>query len=437
MNKIKKIIIIIVLALTSMILVSCQKTEEKLNLDVIKEEHRLSFNYLWEATNSDPSSNGYGLVRDRYPGNPSLSSVAAVGFALAAIPGAVENEWITYEEGKERVIGTLDTLLKMERTEGFYYHFINMMTGLRSPGSEVSIIDTGLMLAGAITAGEYFGDEALSKVNEIYDGINWEFYINPANNMFYMGYSPENGFSGAWDHVSEQLILYVLAAGSNTYPTDRSLYYKMKDISARNYTANQGSEDEFIYTFNGSLFQYQFSHAFIDFRDIKDLDGTNWFENSVLATKAHHEYVIEESSKYHTYSENSWGLSAGDGPTGYLAFGGQPAKSNIHNGTVAPYAAIASINYLEEEAINAANHFKTIDEIWGEFGFKDTFNLGPKDPNYNPTIDRLTPWYGSDYIGIDKGITFLMLENYLNETIWTNFMKNENVIKGLEVLGFY
>ena len=57
-------------------------------------------------------------------------------------------------------------LIKLERTEGFYYHFVNISTGLRSLGSEVSIIDTGLMLAGAIVAGEYFEGE-VDKVNEI------------------------------------------------------------------------------------------------------------------------------------------------------------------------------------------------------------------------------------------------------------------------------
>lgn len=437
MNKIKKIFIVLILLLTVFVLISCNN-KTKLNLYVIKEEHQLSFNYLWEAANTNKNSNGYGLVRDRYPGNPSLSSIAAVGFALAAIPAAVENEWITYEEGEERVLGTLNTLLKLERTNGFYFHFLNIMTGERSPGSEVSIIDTGLMLAGAIVAGEYYEGEILEKVNEIYDDINWGFYINPQTNMFYMGYSPESGFSGAWDHVSEQLLLYVLAAGSNTYPTDSSLYYKMKDISTRSYTYTDPITNEsFIYTYNGSLFQYQFSHAFIDFRNIKDMDHTNWFDNSVRATLAHYNYVQDESHKYKTYSENSWGLSAGDGPTGYLAFGGGPAKNNVHNGTIAPYAAIASINFLEKEAVEAANHFKTITEIWGEFGFKDTFNLGPVDPNYNPTIEGLTPWYGSDYIGIDKGITFLMVENYFSELIWENFMKNENVIKGLNVLNFH
>lgn len=445
----KKIIFITVLILATLILVSCndnKKPDQKEeDLKIIFEEQKLAFNYFWETSNTDKNSPGYGLVLDRYQNNPSLSSVAAVGFGLASIPSGIENNWITKEEGEERAIGTLKTLLSLERYSGFYSHFVNIKTGVRSPGSEISIIDTGLLIAGAITAGEYFGGEVKELAMEIYDGIDWSFYIDESRNMFYMGYDPiTKRFSGAWDHVSEQLILYVLAAGSRTFPTDSSMYDLMKTISKNSYTDNYISssnkelsvEEDFIYTYNGSLFQYQFSHSYIDFRNIVDKDGTNWFNNSVLATKAHYAYVQDESSKYKSYSKNSWGISAGDIPNGYLAVGGKPAKNNVHNGTIAPYAAIASINFLEDEAINAANHFKTIDGLFSEYGFKDSFNEGPHDPLYNPVMEKLTPWVANDYIGIDKGITLLMIENYRSELIWNNFMKNSSVQNGLEKLGF-
>lgn len=440
----KKIITTIITITIALVLVSCKPKNDELK--IINEEQKLSFNYLWENTNTIEGSKGYGLVMDR-SSNRSLASIAAVGFSLASIPSGVENGWITRAEGEDRVIKTLTNLTTLERVQGFYYHFINMNSGIHSPGSEVSIIDTGLLIAGAIVAGEYFGGLALDLAMEIYDEINWDFYRNKTTNMFYMSHNPGSGnleFSGAWDHISEQLILYVLSAGSRTYSLNSSMYDLMKDVSKRSYTGNYIStsnpnlsvKENFIYTYNGSLFQYQFSHAFIDFRNIVDKDGTNWHQNSILATKAHYAYVQDESHKYKTYGKDSWGLSAGDIPNGYLALGGLPAKNNTHNGTVMPYAAIASINYLEQEAINAANHFKNHPSLWGEYGFKDSFNLGPVDPNYNSIIANLTPWYASDYIGIDKGITILMIENYQSELIWKYFMQNESVQKGLEVLGF-
>ncbi|VEU81212.1 glucoamylase family protein [Haploplasma axanthum] len=443
----KKIIIFTVLLLTTLVLVSCAKKPKDEGLDVIYEESRLAFNYFWETSNTNEKSEGYGLVRDRYSGNSTIASVAAVGFGLAAIPAGVENGWITKEEGQKRALGTLNTLLKMETVSGFYYHFVNLHTGKREWQSEVSVIDTGLLIAGAIVAGEYFKGDILDKAIEIYDAVNWDFYINKGRKMFYMSYKPEQGHSGAWDHVAEQLILYVLAAGAPTYKTDDSLYKTVKNIAKQSYTGRYTStknpelsvSENFYYNYDGSLFQYQFSHAFVDFRNIVDAEGTNWFDNSVLATKAHYAFVQDESEKYLTYNKNSWGISAGDGPGEYRAYGGRPAKNNTHNGTVAPYAAIASINYMTEEAKNAAVYFKTLEKLNGEFGFKDSFNLGPVDPNYNPVLAAKIPdggWFASDYIGIDKGITLLMVENYRNDLIWNLFMQNEYIKSGLEVLGF-
>jgi len=463
----KKTIYILLILMTSLFLVSCQdeSTEPNTNTEtnietvietevptvdpldqlreLLYEEQRKSFMFFWETSNTNKSSKGYGLSRDRYPGNLVISSIASVGFHLASIPVGVENGWITYEEGYERVKGTLEILMELDRTNGFYYHFVNMQTGAREWNSEVSIIDTGLMLAGAIVAAEYFQDEIMIYVNQIYDDINWGWYVNPTNQMFYMGYTPENGFGGAWDHVSEQLMLYVLAAGSKTYPTGNYLYNRVKQVVNTSYRTTYESPSNphhyvntFFYTFDGSLFQHQFSHAFVDFRNIVDKDGTNWFENARRATLANYYYSIEFSDRYKTYSEDSWGISASDGPGEYKAYGAQPAKHNSHNGTIAPYAATASINYLETESLRAVQHFSSIQQLNGTYGFKDAYNLGPVNPSYNPTVASRTPWYATDYIGIDKGITVLMIENYRSNLIWNYFMQNENVQNGLEVLGF-
>jgi hypothetical protein len=39
-------------------------------------------------------------------------------------------------------------------------------------------------------------------------------------------------------------------------------------------------------------------------------------------------------------------------------------------------------------------------------------------------------------LGIDKGISVLMIENYRSELIWEMFMANDYVQSGLDVLGF-
>jgi hypothetical protein len=422
-------------------------TSSELALQPAKEalfvEQEKSFNFFWETTTT-ANVPGFGLSRDRWPGNPTIASIASVGFALAAIPSGVQQGFITREEGEARVLGTLNTLKSMTRVEGFYYHWVNMSTGAREWNSEVSIIDTGLMLAGAIVAAEFFGGEIATLVEEIYLDVNWDWYVNSATKQFYMSYRPNEGHRGAWDHFAEQMILYVLAAGNPSYSYGDQLYKRIRTTSlsqnnyVRGYTSIKTKEvvEPFIYSYDGSLFQHQFSHAFIDFRNIVDDQGIDWFENARRATRANYLYTQDFSHRYLTYHENSWGISAGDGPNEYRAYGAQPAKSNAHNGTIVPYAAVASINYLEFESLMATLNYASIPQLQTTYGFADAYNLGPVDDSYNQTIANLTPWYDPHVLGIDKGITTLMIENYRSELIWDMFMQNQYVQDGLNVLGF-
>ncbi len=436
----KKVLLSLLLIFIGVFLFGCKKKKEDEGLRLLKQEAKLSYDFFMETTNFTEGSAGYGMARDRWPDNPNMASIASIGYMLAALPYGVENGFIKREVAFTRASKTLDTLIKMETHGGFFFHWVHMETSLPLSGSEVSIIDTALLLAGAIVAAEYFEGEVKEKMQIIYDRIDWNFYVNKERNMFYMGYKPNaGGFSGAWDHMSEQLIMYVLAAGSTTHPTDDSLYRTIKNIVMTNYRGKYKSKnyetETFIYGHNGSLFQHQFSHAYIDFRNIVDYQNTNWHKNATEAAKANYYFSKDEQYKYVAY-EGAWGLSACDHPFGYSAFGAPPSKNHKHNGTIAPYAAIASINYTPEYTFEAIKHFDTLEELKGKYGYKDAYNLGPVDPTYFPDLHAKTPWYDNDYLGIDKGITLLMIANYQNELIWNLFMKNPNIQKGLEVLGF-
>lgn len=449
MNNMKKAFIFLFLVISLSMFGACDNTPvgsddltEK-DLVITYLEMKKSFEFFWNTSMTIENAPGYGLARDRYPNAPNLSSIAATGFALAAYAIGANEGWITFEEGYERTLRTVETLATLNRNHGFYYHFYEMYSGQPSGGSEVSIIDTGLMIIGGIVALEYFGGEVAEKFQAIYDAIEWEWYVDPARNMFRMGYKDNTGFAGHWDHMAEQLILYVLAAGSSTYPTDNSLYNTVMAVEKSQYKGGYLSSSDpslnvepFYYTYNGSLFQHQFSQAFIDFRDLDDPSGINWFTNGTLAAKANYAYTQDHSDTYKTYGKTSWGITASDGPGEYNAYGSKPAKNNTHNGTIAPYGALASINYMPKEAAFAAKYYYTVEGLWDTYGFKDAFNLGPVNPSLMPTLASKTPWIAEDYIGIDKGITMVMISNYKNQFVWNQIMKNENIQNGLEVLGF-
>lgn len=389
--------------------------------EILALEKKLSFDFFWNEVSQ--TEEGYGLIIDNTK-DLNVASIASVGFGLSGIPIAIENGWITKEEGKIRAIKTLNTFLKhVEQKEGFFIHFVRMEDGKRTWHSEISVIDTALFLMGALVVGEYFGDEVYHLFEELYSKVNFQWYLDKSKNQFYMGYSYERGFWGNWDRYAEQLIMYFLGVASPTYPVDPSVYYSFqRDIGKyKNY--------ELIYTYTGSLFTYQFSHAWINFRKIIDKDGINWFENSIKASLANWEYCKDMHNKYKTLHEHSWGLTACDSPTGYRGdFGAPPSWNNntqhYVDGTVPPCGALGSIVFtpeIVEETIKY--YYEKVSELWGTYGFKDAYNL---DKN----------WFSKIYIGIDKGIGLLMIENYETGLIWEIVMKNKYINKALQLLEF-
>ncbi|MCK7484176.1 MAG: hypothetical protein MZU97_00505 [Bacillus subtilis] len=203
---------------------------------VVYDELYNSFLFFYEAVNGDPASSGYGMITDRI--NPvtrqmGAASIASVGFGIAALPIGIENNWITYQEGYDRTIGTITTIEGMQRTHGFFYHFVNMSNARRAGSSEVSIIDTAILICGLIMAGEYFGGEIKTRVNAIYQAVEWNWYFNSTRQMFYMGYQPESGFGGAWDYYGEQLMIYLLAAASDNYAVGKTACTVMKNRTPR------------------------------------------------------------------------------------------------------------------------------------------------------------------------------------------------------------
>jgi len=390
---------------------------------IVEDEMKGSFDFFWEQANTTPGSSGFGLVRDRYPGSESIASIASTGFGLTAYLIGINKGYITEQEGYERVSQTLDTLLAMDREEGFYYHFVDIESGKRAWESEVSSIDTSILMMGVLSVGEYFGGEIGEKAYQIYDTVNWPWFLDDNRQMFYMAYRPEKGFEGHWDFYAEQLMMYVLAAGSVTHPVDEVPYYTFT-----RHVASYGDGEPFIHSWFGSLFTYQYSHAWIDFRDYVDREGVNWFDNSIKASLAQYNFAVDMDSKYETLGPNAWGLTACDGPNGYNgSYGAPPSgfdnQQHYVDDTIAPCAAIASMIFTPKQSEQALQNYASIPELKGKYGFYDAYNL---------TED----WFDSDVIGIDKGITLLMLANAENNFVYEIMMQNETILNGLSKLQF-
>jgi len=389
-----------------------------------------AFDFFWYEAN--PAN---GLIKDRSRPN-SVCSIASVGFGLTAICIAIDHGWISRDEGRSRVLTTLKTFWEKPQGKGaqgiigykgFFYHFLDMNTAARAWNSELSSIDTGLLLAGILYAKQYFstGDsldvmiQALA--DSIYYRVDWDWMRNFEPTLI-MGWFPETGFLNArWIGYNEAMILYILALGSPTHAIPLEAW--------AGWTSGYLWRTYYGYSFVNfpPLFGHQYSHCWIDFRNIVDdyMKSTRitYFENSRRATLAQRGYCIANPGGFPGYGANVWGLTACDGPNGYKAHGSPPPMND--DGTIAPTAAGGSMPFTPEYSLSALRYmyetYRT--NIWMHYGFRDAFNLKAN-------------WWGPDVIGIDQGPIVIMVENHRTQRVWNLFMQNADIQRGLQRAGF-
>jgi hypothetical protein len=410
---------------------------------------RESFEYFRKQTSSTT-----GLVADKSrPGWPA--SIAATGMGLACYPAAVERGYLGREEAAQRTL----TLLRFLRSSsqgperdssgyhGFYYHFLDMETGRRAFQCELSTVDTAFLLAGVLVAAAYFEQDSQAEVelrqlaDELYRRVDWPWALNGKASLVH-GWLPESGFLPyRWEGFDESLLLYVLALGSPTHPLPSESYqaYRATSVWKKVY----GYEHYFA----GPLFIHQYSHMLLDLRDIQDRYigrfGIDYFENSRRATLVQREYAIQNPLEFEGYGRDCWGLTACDGPGpavmklkgvvrsfyGYVARG---APNGPDDGTIAPWAVVASLPFAPDIVLPSVRHFSKIKLHEPEpHGYKNSFNRTVPVQVASPV-----GWVSPYHFGINMGPMALMIENYLSELTWRLTRRIPFLAAGLMNAGF-
>ncbi len=414
----------------------------------MERELRGCFDFFWEEWNDDPNSPTYGMSNGDYVGLNKYSPIPIEhqGFYFTAIIIGIERGWISREDGEKRIIITLKTLKNLKRIKGFWYHFIDPDTGKRgwkdSHKIELSNASAGTLLLGALAAAEYFDGEIKKLSYELYEAMDWKWFTNPVTKHPYLACYPEDlpakvpsginkdGMFGGWSAYSEHIFLYILAAGApkEEFSTGQGPYYAMKTYKG----SYKG--DEFIICGTGAAFTYQWTHAFIDFRNLRDKIDRDWFSNSRHAALAARQYAIDNADRIKGLGPNSWGMSACISPsTGYSGkYGSFPIGAGyklLEDGTVAPYGALSFLPFTPKASIEALQHMYEIPGLVGKYGLYDSYS-------YVTKAKGNLPWIGKSYLGIDKGLVLLMFENYSTQLIWKLLHQNKSIQKGLKRLAF-
>ena len=383
----------------------------------LEDLEKANFQFFWEQGNPQT-----GLLKDRCNVRASdksvVASIAATGFGLTALCIGERNGWVPLRDARERAIASLHFLArKMPTHRGFFFHWANLNTGERTWDSEVSSVDTAILLCGVLTCRAHFRYSEITRLAyEIFNRIDWT-WLSEDTSLLPHGWMPEAGFLPyRWDYYSEHMMMYLLGLGSSSHPLPVETWNAWK----RTIFEYEGLRYIGSYA---PLFVHQYSQAWFDFRGKRDRYA-DYFKNSVTATEVHRRFCIELGKRFPDYGDELWGITASDSQHGYVVWGGPPEIGPI-DGTVVPSAAGGSLPFQPQACLRVLKNMKNRygSAAWSRYGFVNAFN-------------PLKKWYDTDVVGIDTGITLLMAENLRTGFVWDTFMKNPEAQRGLERAGF-
>ena len=400
-----------------------------------------TFKYFWDF--AEPNS---GAAKERYhPNNPSLNqnvvTTGGTGFGLMSILVGMERNYITKSEGIERLNKILTFLENADRFHGAWSHWIDGNNGNVLPFSTEDnggdLVETAFLTQGLICIKEYFKNGSTeektlaNQADVLWKGVEWNWYTQNQNKLFWH-WSPNNGFAINLElkGYNETLLAFILAAASPNYPITAEVYHQGWASNGNIKASNSQYGFPLILkhagspTYGGPLFFAHYSYLGLNPTYLSD-QYANYWDLNFNHTSINYQYCVSNPKGYADYSSDCWGLTASytrnsDGSMGYNAH-----KPGNDTGVISPTAAISSIVYTPQKALDAMHFFYSKkDKLLGPAGFYDAFS-----PEYNY-------WVAEAYLAIDQGPQIIMIENYRTGLLWNLFMQNEDVQNGLDTLEF-
>lgn len=433
---------LVVLAVASL-LTGCNNKPKKIQKQVWTDEALLdsvqkqTFNYFWDG--AEPVS---GLARERihldsiYPTHhKDIITIGGSGFGLMTIVVGAERGYITKEEALSRFEKSVDFLEKADRFHGAWPHWL-LPSGKVAPFSTYDdggdLVETAFLIQGLLTVKEYYANggereqKLVAKIQKLWEEVEWDWYTKGENTL-YWHWSP----NVAWKMnfpvggYNEALIMYILAAASPTHPVSKEVYDKGWALNGQiaKDTVYYGLETELNHYEHdaspvGPLFWAHYSYLGLNPKGLTDAYADYWKLN-VNHAKIHYRHAVENPNKYKGYGKNLWGLTSSYSVKGYA---GHRPDNDL--GVISPTAALSSMPYTPKESMQFLRYMYTEqDSLVGKYGPYDAFSL-----ENNWSLPR--------YLAIDQGPIPVMIENYRTGLLWNLFMKNKDLLKGLEKLGF-
>ena len=402
------------------------------------------FRYYWDGAEKHS-----GLAKENIPGRHDMIATGASGFGIMALIVGTERKFISREESIERFLQITDFLSRTETFHGAFSHFVDGPTkkvepffGRRDNGGD--LVETSFLIQGLLAARAYFDKDnprekqIRDRITGIWERVEWDWYRRTPNNKYLLWHwSPDQEWVINHNLIgwNETMVTYLMAICSPTHPVTAKMYYTgwaSQEPIAQQYRKNWGkTPDGSMYkngksyfgiplpvgvSNGGPLFFVHYSYLGFDPHHITDA-YTNYFENNRNIALINYRYCVENPEGHTGYSDSCWGLTAGDGPFRYSA--SEPVP-RMDDGKMVPTGAIASFPYTPEQSMKALrNYYYNYGHfLWGEFGFRDAFNLSQN-------------WCSEIFMGLNQGPMVVMIENHRSGLLWKLFMGIPEIKEGL------
>ena len=399
------------------------------------------FHYYWDG--ADPHS---GMAREDIPDDDRIVATGASGMGIAALIVGVDRGFITRAQGIERLTKIVNFLEHADRYHGAWSHFMNGNTGKTMPvfgmfDNGGDLVETSFLMEGLLAARQYFrGDsqaerDLYRRISRLWETVEWDWYRGPEPGDFlYWHWSAQWGWHIQHPLIgfNEVMITYLLAMASPTHSVPPEMYYSgwaSQSARAVKYRAGwSGAVDGDHYAnghtyygikldvgvgAGGPLFFTDYSFLGFDPHALHDRYTGSYFDNNRNIALINRAYCIANPKHFAGYGPDAWGLTASDGPWGYVPH----APDEINDrGTLTLTGALASFPYTPEASMAALKHY------YRDLGAQLWDIYGPRDA-YNPGED----WVSPIYMGLNQAPIVVMVENYRTGLVWRTFMSNPEI----------
>lgn len=399
------------------------------------------FRYYWDG--ADPSS---GMARENIPGDPRIVATGASGMGIAALIVGVDRGFISRKEGLDRLTKIVNFLEHAQRYHGVWSHYMDGSTGKTMPVFGIlddggDLVETSFLMEGLLAARQYFrgptpAEQSLyNRITVLWRGVEWDWYRENSDSPFlYWHWSPD--WQSAIHHpligFNEVMITYLEAIASPTHGVPADMYYSgwaSQLQRALDYRAGWGGTKDGDHYYNGNtyfgieldvgvgtggpLFFTHYSFFGFDPHALRDRYTSSYFQNNRNIALINRAYVIANPKHFPGYGPDAWGLTANDGPHGYVA---HAPDADHDTGTLTPTGALSSFPYTPEASMLALKHYYRDlgAQLWDIYGPRDAYNPGEH-------------WISPIYMGLNQAPIVVMVENYRTGLVWKMFMKNPEI----------